>query len=1553
MAENPLQPEPGPAPDPRVLQPKTETVPCPPLQPASAPGPIPGPSPLQAKPESAPQPDGHAAYPPLTRPGSLPPLPLPNLALKRSEVPGAVETDNTTTETDTGAVVMDEKVMDEKPPAEAQDAPFAGYSPRRNVGISTGCEKVWTWRRKMHSEGVRWFGEPHTGSSLHGSGMMMPGYPLARFLQGINATNLASARSFRDRVARELGDGEFYLSICWHLMDAEELRDCTPDGVSITVRGGGELVIPPADWPKLKRPLHYLLWRGSRQDWNKSDDDPAKIAQRRMAHELACAVARVLDEFWRSPQVEGRPFSTLAPPSGDKHTPLFLGELAASIAGPLLHSDLAGGCKQGLPEGWNNSALDAVLCAGQWDVLSAMFRSEGGKPAGVRIRHVPQGINSPLTPEREHTYEGENRSRVRRRSTVAQAADVEYEDLWLSDLGAGERVLDGYMNEYGRSLALPGWLEEDEEKQELVNCTEYARLPLPSEKEQWREDLLPHVPPGLDVAAVRETASSSTGDWIRQQGESIRNLVCRSRRMCLTQLILAGLNDPRYDRFGLLDYSSGLGTCLPRVFQRAPWVLHDEKIVLMLAQSLRALAGLVGGTPSEMEMTRLQEYNRVISVTDAPVLLTRRHTWRVQRFSQKPGTQGTVMATKLGLFHWACVLNCPSIMVVASDMHKMMSEVSPRFAAQLVKPWTALHQDHIDDVLCEGNAWFHKSEEHSVLWLACYSAALSQRPILRAQGFRGWTTLLGALQAGTSVGTEEKRPKSPKRRSRLDVVLNAIEMDSGDGDEDAPRTRLDLECTPAEVACQFGHSEVLVSLVDNGLLPSQGVALKNAEGLDAHDVTLLLRRRAEKQWSDVSCETFEIIDETLDTLQRQPSIRRKMGRLNHIFLCEAWPHLLFVLIVVILAFVQCGNYDGEIWWTEDGLRSLIAGTEYPPGYDLLDPQDSGRALWSESLMDVGEVNVVRTWFHYTLPGKILRPWTVYGNEGGDGYPTGPYGAWDVMDPLRVCRYTTSVECPIADRPYTEVLRQSGAKVRCSEDAGASVFSLHSYSSRHSYRLYDLQGNRECLLLRPTPNGTNANLTLVADTEWINHTASLVMLHVAFYNRQSDIFAVGEVGFEITPQGAVLPSLTVTAVRMHTFGDLSIAERFMWGTFCATICIFAIIEIHDVVDELSTASEGQRKAKKGGKCGNALRATLDFCRSWPLRDGNIVDLSVIALGVTVWVYFFMLLDRAETLKNELNVGEEHAKFHDIFVELCRLTDRVRYGLGLIVLLGLFSTTKFLRRLSSVGDVVHAILATFTTREVFTLCCLFALYLFAYWISLYTMFGNKVSGLRSPSSAFIVVIRMFLGDWGDEMNAALEIEHTLSAVIFVLMFVWVTMFFLNILIAVISEAYMRLYVPERYRTYMSREVYLPKKLLSPRECPSLGIFGVGVLRVIDRYQSTREFLRTGSAHKDPDWDMLLSPAGEQQYRHSIRRRQCSVGEVADISRHIVRLANKPPGIAAELNSLREFMDENFRHDRAERLALMQSIQSLRDQMGIPGSTPMHERQDSLRMLMTTPH
>eukprot|EP01062_Namystynia_karyoxenos_P049328 TRINITY_DN3775_c0_g1_i1.p1 TRINITY_DN3775_c0_g1~~TRINITY_DN3775_c0_g1_i1.p1 ORF type:complete len:1884 (+),score=349.33 TRINITY_DN3775_c0_g1_i1:70-5721(+) len=856
---------------------------------------------------------------------------------------------------------------------------------------------------------------------------------------------------------------------------------------------------------------------------------------------------------------------------------------------------------------------------------------------------------------------------------------------------------------------------------------------------------------------------------------------------------------------------------------------------------------------------------------------------------------------------------------------------------------------------------------HSAMYLAAYSGSLEPRHVLRERGWTGWTTLTEVLgreqldyrklnkqillecpngQHPDAAGGAAQRDDSRRYRWREQEREDNAEQ----GPDRPPEGResddddADWECNACHVACQFGHTEVLQQLLQTPELMHGESANPTAKcqpgGYDALDVALMMQYRGQLQHDsagDVNTKEIndledEVLKEQVALLLERPDVSEKFVNMNYIFVLETWQHLVFVLLVTVLILVDHGYTSEKSYWAARAIAAEVTGAEYTGGHDFVAP-----LTWPERLADTSEVNTVSSWLKQAFAGKVIRHWGEggHGGEGGFPYQDSSYGAWRIVGSIQLTRYLAqNNSCSLTSSAYTTALLNHSGRYPCFAQAtGVGLWNFgRAYQSTETWKRFAaVEGLTDSVLIHPnvtrSPHRPDKvkrsaselspynNLTNVTSVDWITPATRLVALEFVSYNVNSDRFVVSEVRWEITYMGEVLPSWRFTSVYLHTEKDYPNGIQMVYYLWKMLVVYFIVVELHGLFGEM------QRARYKLQRQGGRLReCTIEWWRRFPVfivdflwgylfDSGNIIDVINIALALGAWHELSLIDSLASDLSaiQDLLDPNLHA-WYPAFVDLARSTARARSLFGVMALLGWISTTKFLRRLSWVGNIVYAITATFAAREVLAFLALLLVYLMGFWLCLYSAFGWEVEGLHSSWSTAVSTLRMFLGDMGDIYEMSLERHRPLATPVFVLMMLFITIFFLNILIAVISCAY-----EERsnrmwyFETYFVPEVYMQEELLKPKGpwwMKMTGRFGLIIRdcrnqQALNHQKKNTDVARKWTADRTdadaaPTDDRpyignfpLVSHAGRLAMNNRKRTRQYKVGEVADIARQNSRM------------------------------------------------------------------
>lgn len=969
--------------------------------------------------------------------------------------------------------------------------------------------------------------------------------------------------------------------------------------------------------------------------------------------------------------------------------------------------------------------------------------------------------------------------------------------------------------------------------------------------------------------------------------------------------------------------------------QRCQWVLHDAEIVERFESVLRELSGVdIAYSPAPQDVAKLMLVNTRIRDSYCPVRLHYRKGWKVCRRTDMPGHHEIITASHLGLLHWAMLMNSPKMMVLAAKIinkfYKMAAsdDAAENRGVQLCRPWRAVRPGRADAQL---------EELHSALFLGCYSASLTKRHILGACGFAGWQVVAEVLAIESeTIGHKAKEYGDGADITQIFTGIPVALTGKEKGNERINVDEVDGHTNPVVIACQNGHAMVLDSLLRSSELDGLAdVTQQTEDGIDAHDCTLLLLRRAEMQQEP--SEVMDILEHQLALLQETDPIKQKLKAKNSVFFFQALTALAFVIIAMFL--VGIAN-DGSHYWTIASVRAIVVETEFSAANDIT--QANGLRWW-EDLSDVDEINLIKQWFSEPFCAKIVRPWGNggHGGEGGGQYEENYFGMWVIIGAMKVSKFDAHNHCINGSAGAPSYFGGLASRSGCFVTEGIEIHRIlpHEpmyWSAQTKRRLRtDLP---DSLLLHPAdfaaPLTTwsnltdkayrnkylNANLSVIVDTDWLSPATRLVSLTFVVYHPNKDVYVVVEVYWEVFEFGEVYPSWRFSAVRIQSPEDSSTGDRVLWWLFRVIVCYLLLLQLYQFIVDLTEAVQRESERKKQRAAGRAGRVLQQlgpqrilhflhrFLDEWLWQGGDIVDLILLAMAVWTWWCRDLQFELQQYLGGVGLLQPGYKEFDRSFILLARATDSFRYFTGGLILLSWIWFAKIMRRLGSVGDIVFAILATITAREVLTFGVLFTAILLGYWQALYCIFGPRVEGLEDLQGSFLATLRMFLGDMGDEFIGAVENDQDLATIIFVSLMICVVIFFLNVLIAVIGEAYGQAYRPGIYLDWFAKEIYVKQYLLLPpthhNMCVILGSFGIYLTHLLYSLGVLKPAV-------EPDanlWD-IVSIYGSEQFKSMLRQRDTTSGEVADVAHQIATVVKDNSQITNRIVSNMQCSDQNI--------------------------------------------
>eukprot|EP01065_Artemidia_motanka_P049740 TRINITY_DN8326_c0_g1_i1.p1 TRINITY_DN8326_c0_g1~~TRINITY_DN8326_c0_g1_i1.p1 ORF type:complete len:2064 (+),score=599.54 TRINITY_DN8326_c0_g1_i1:48-6194(+) len=784
------------------------------------------------------------------------------------------------------------------------------------------------------------------------------------------------------------------------------------------------------------------------------------------------------------------------------------------------------------------------------------------------------------------------------------------------------------------------------------------------------------------------------------------------------------------------------------------------------------------------------------------------------------------------------------------------------------------------------------------------------------------------------------------------------------------------ESEPVEVAAGFGHRHTLFTMLDrfvdrNPVRWRGDVSHFGFWAGDAHDVALLLQHRLETheevdgRKSDHLAAVEQIVDDLhLGELPGTEWVHRKLVRkVYRVGLMQAVPFVILLFLVTVLGFAL---KDPMSFWAHTSIRDVAVGAEYPPGHEFVPSPH-----WMENLEDIGEVNVLKSWFSTAFMSKVLRGWEKpqvvggvtergHGGEGGAPYPTGPYGAWFLVGSVRVGQlYAPDDSCEFTNEDHGKWLRDNAGQYKCFE-SGRYMFSPgfldpDQFRSEPTEQRYPIKGyatnsRGRQLLLHPddlvysTHGGrqtiTSPNLETLSNTSWINPATRLVSVQFVHYNPSTGLFVVSEIYFEILGTGNVVPSHLFTPVSLSRSVELQVA----WPLLLSVGLWLGLMELRDVI--FIMMDEVNKGLHPHWDCSDGVVTCLlgwfyrfvNFLKTWLMEDWNGYDLIIVAmifLNVTV---IHKELDLRDSIDNVQMLDPSYRAFQEEFLELTRTTQQLNDCFAWLVVLCWFKTPTILRYVRAVGPVVHNIVSIFTVTEVFGFVAVFVIFLLGLVQGWYISTQHHEHDLSTPTKSFLTTFRMVLGDWDMVIDDAVKHRFFSPVILFVFMALFVNVFFLNILIAVISEAYASVRQPGVYEKELST-LYLKMDLLVPRRIPhKRGIAGLcaafkgGFRKCL---MGTWVTTRVCESVEESKWKDPVSFACLMQFKEEALRHSTQVGDIADLQMQALGL----------LANMEQTTDSQVLHRLEKTLALVKDQGQRLDDIAVE----LRDTRDTVRKML----
>jgi hypothetical protein len=296
------------------------------------------------------------------------------------------------------------------------------------------------------------------------------------------------------------------------------------------------------------------------------------------------------------------------------------------------------------------------------------------------------------------------------------------------------------------------------------------------------------------------------------------------------------------------------------------------------------------------------------------------------------------------------------------------------------------------------------------------------------------------------------------------------------------------------------------------------------------------------------------------------------------------------------------------------------------------------------------------------------------------------------------------------------------------------------------------------------------------------TTSLTMYMVT-YNPVMKLFGNIEVGFIFEPGGSILLKESVTTFRVDLLDDqvrLGLEVLF----FALTLC--------NLVSELIDWRKDYLHTK------NVFHHFMSF---WNIIDA--ANIAVYLYGAYLWTTFLLLhvdeYDPEERYNVYRNLHADAKYLDDDQVEMERMYDFFRtthklseimmeymYVNGLCLILIILRTLQMLDFQKRMGLVTRTIQNAFSDLMHFGI--LFILVISCYAFMGFHMFGSTIIEFSTPEASYHTIVDLMFGDLASK-GALFQHQNRTTALLFYYTFMmFVTIILMNVLLAIIVEAYM---------------------------------------------------------------------------------------------------------------------------------------------------------------------
>eukprot|EP01062_Namystynia_karyoxenos_P014989 TRINITY_DN1542_c1_g2_i1.p1 TRINITY_DN1542_c1_g2~~TRINITY_DN1542_c1_g2_i1.p1 ORF type:complete len:3840 (+),score=1092.53 TRINITY_DN1542_c1_g2_i1:330-11522(+) len=744
---------------------------------------------------------------------------------------------------------------------------------------------------------------------------------------------------------------------------------------------------------------------------------------------------------------------------------------------------------------------------------------------------------------------------------------------------------------------------------------------------------------------------------------------------------------------------------------------------------------------------------------------------------------------------------------------------------------------------------FHQVEPHilestgfadimvKVVFFACHAVLTAWRKLRSAARDERKCTAMQTevLEDGLAMLADayplEKRPSGrfaghgPAARGTWTGAALRANLRGGCGGGGLPADKVYSPITAGDtallVSAQFVHMFCVRELLQRDGDP----CLRNWEGHDAHDVAVAVEERNKQQWNYKRLQKVHGVEDKDDTavfeeqfrqLHNNAKVQHKLRTYALLNFFSNSIHLtLFIISVTAVALLFTNTW--ESFYAVRAIGELVNSKEQPLGSDK---------QWLEDLHDVGEISDIKDWYSKPFIEGVLLP-TEEETFTAPPFQSGAFGLWRLVGPVRINQLqVTNNSCAVTGETYARYLHsqaanQSAWDVSPSRRGQYPCFATYGWDSLTPASRRQWQGDDTGIRYMPLrltdhvyPNlvgefidvhRPNASCTappnlpcqpegldIVTQGNWITPATRLVTTSFVKYNPNMDQFIVGEVVFEILPQGTVLPNSRYLNVRLSFYQNgadyLRFSFELLW--FCVYVWM-ALEELHELVQL------GFEIAGRWGSMDSRCSTRVVLQKAWVLlvetyshitSNWNFVDVTVLVMGGLTMSYHISAIRLQRFLRNDVDLlnqaKDARPQFIADFTVLAFYSQRERSLLGVMTGLAWIKFLKAWQLMPWVGPVVGAITGTVAEPKVITFFAVFIEVLVAILLTQHITFGYTDHQYRSIKESMLTTLRMVLGDWDFD---TVEAHGVVGEAVFCVVIIVGQIILLNLVIAVIGEVY----------------------------------------------------------------------------------------------------------------------------------------------------------------------